>query len=53
MKKIIVAPVGDYMDDIYVAVKEFPTEKVILISPKKNMKLAEETRESLERFRDF
>jgi len=51
MKKIIVAPVGDYMDDLYVGIKEFPTEKVILITAKDRLKQAEETRDSLEKFK--
>ena len=51
MKKIIVAPVGDYMDDLYVGIKEFPTEKIILISTPDRLKLAEETKTSLEKFK--
>ena len=51
MKKTIIAPVGDYMDDLFVAIREFPTEKVILITPKERMKDAEEAKTSLEKFK--
>ena len=51
MKKIIVAPVGEYIDDIYVGIKEFPTEKVILIAPQDKLEVAEDTKKSLEKFK--
>ena len=51
MKKTIVAPVGDYIDDIYVAIREFSTQKVILIAPKDKVGIADETKEKLEKFR--
>lgn len=51
MKKTIVAPVGDYMEDIYVAVREFPTQKVILIAPKERRKDAEDAKANLEKFK--
>ncbi|MBN1792956.1 hypothetical protein JW826_04715 [Candidatus Woesearchaeota archaeon] len=50
-KKIIVAPVGDYMEDLFVGIREFPTEKVILLAPKDRMKEAEETKKSLDKFK--
>jgi DNA-binding transcriptional ArsR family regulator len=50
-KMTIVAPVGDYMEDIFVGIRNFPTEKVILIAPKDRVKEAEETRKSLEKFK--
>jgi DNA-binding transcriptional ArsR family regulator len=51
MKKTIIAPVGDYLDDIFVAVRELPTEKVILISTKERLKQAEKTAEKLRQFK--
>lgn len=40
MKKIIIVPVGDNMDSLFVGLKEFPTEKIILITPKERIKTA-------------
>ncbi|MFH1316388.1 MAG: hypothetical protein ABII01_02620 [Candidatus Woesearchaeota archaeon] len=51
MKKTIIAPVGDYMQDIYVAIREFPTEKVILIAPENRSNEAHEAKEGLEKFK--
>ena len=51
MKKIIIAPVGDYIEDIFVTIREFPTEKVILIAPKKQLKKAESAKKKLDTFR--
>ncbi|MBN2142171.1 hypothetical protein JW711_02475 [Candidatus Woesearchaeota archaeon] len=50
-KRTIIAPVGDYMDDLFVGVREFPTEKVILISPKERAKETAKTKKNLEKFR--
>jgi hypothetical protein len=50
-KKIIVAPVGDAIEDIYVGINEFPTQKVILLCPEKWMPEAEEVRKNLDKFR--
>ena len=51
MGKIIVAPVGDHIDDLYAGIKEFPTEKVILLTPDDKMKVAQETAENLSKFK--
>ena len=51
MGKIIVAPVGDHIDDLYAGIKEFPTEKVILLTPDDKMKVAQETEENLSKFK--
>ncbi|MCB9359082.1 hypothetical protein H6503_04075 [Candidatus Woesearchaeota archaeon] len=51
MKKIIVAPVGDYMDDLFVGIREFATEKVILLTPKKRIKDAQDAKEALDKFK--
>lgn len=50
-KKIIIAPVGDYMQDLFVGIREFPTERVILIASKDRMKDAEKTRGELDKFK--
>tara|TARA_Y100000310_G_scaffold339293_1_gene431562 strand:+ start:776 stop:1417 length:642 start_codon:yes stop_codon:yes gene_type:complete len=49
--KIIVAPVGDYIEDLYVGIREVPTKKVILIVPKERMSIALQAKESLEKFK--
>jgi len=51
MKNIVVAPVGDKIEAIFSGLKEFPTEKVILISPEDRMPEAEKTKKDLERFK--
>jgi len=49
-KKVVVAPVGDNMDALYVGMKEFPTERVILISPKERLDEANKAKKELEKF---
>lgn len=51
MKKTIIAPVGDYLDELFIGIKEFSTEKVILISPKERLKDANEMKLQLEKFK--
>ena len=50
-KKIVVAPMGDHMDAIFVGVREFPTEKIILIAPPRYFKDADTTKQDLKRFK--
>ena len=51
VKNIIVAPVGDNMDALFVGLREFPTEKVILITPEDRINEAENTIRDLDRFK--
>jgi hypothetical protein len=51
MKYIIVAPMGDRMEALFVGIKEFPTDKVILIAPPRYAKEAEKTKVELDKFR--
>jgi hypothetical protein len=51
MKYIVVAPMGDYMDALFVGLREFPTEKVILVSPEDKMEEAEKVKKELEKFK--
>jgi len=51
MKHVIIAPLGPYMDDLFVGIREFPTERIILVSSKEKMKEAEATKKKLEQFR--
>jgi DNA-binding transcriptional ArsR family regulator len=49
-KKVIVAPVGDNMDALYIGIKEFPTERVILITPEDKMEEAKKAQQELKKF---
>jgi len=51
MKKIVIAPMGDHMEALYVGIREFSTEKIILITPQKWEKEAEETKKELDKFK--
>ncbi|MCH8329374.1 MAG: ArsR family transcriptional regulator, partial [Nanoarchaeota archaeon] len=50
MKHIVIAPVGDNLDALFIGIKEFPTEKIILICPKNNLKKAEKVKKDLKKF---
>ena len=47
----MIAPVGKHMDAIYVGIREFPTQKIILITPEGKIDLALETKKDLDKFR--
>lgn len=49
-KKIIIAPVGDNMDALYIGIKEFPTERVILLSPENKFEEARKAQQELKKF---
>ena len=49
-KKVVVAPVGDNMDALYVGIKEFPTERVILLTPEDRLDEANKAKANLEKF---
>jgi len=48
-KKIVVAPVGDNMDALYVGIKEFPTERVILLTPEDRLEDAKKAQQELKK----
>jgi hypothetical protein len=50
MGYIVIAPVGDNLDALFVGMKEFPTEKVILITPHENIKNAQKLEKKLDVF---
>ena len=50
-KNIIVAPVGDNMDALYIGLREFPTERIILLAPPERVKEAEKAIQDLDRFK--
>lgn len=49
-KKVVVAPVGDNMDALYVGLKEFSTERIILLTGEGDMDIANETKKELVKF---
>jgi DNA-binding transcriptional ArsR family regulator len=51
MKNIVIAPMGDHMDSLFVGIREFPTEKIILVTPDRWKSDAESTIKDLERFK--
>jgi DNA-binding transcriptional ArsR family regulator len=51
VKNIIIAPVGDNMDALYIGLREFPTERVILLTPPEMAKEADKAVEDLDRFK--
>lgn len=50
-KYVVVAPVGDFMEALYVGIREFPTERVILISPKELSSEANKAKADLDKFK--
>jgi len=50
-KKVVIAPVGDNMGALYVGIKEFPTERVILITPEDKIEDAKIAQEELKKFK--
>ncbi|MBN2368418.1 hypothetical protein JXC34_05360 [Candidatus Woesearchaeota archaeon] len=51
MKKIVVAPMGDNMDALFVGIREFPTDKIILVSCEARYLEAQKVKDDLDRFR--
>jgi len=51
MKHIVVAPVGEQIENIFVGLREFPTEKIYLLSTPKHLERARQTEKDLEKFR--
>ena len=46
----VIAPVGDDLSALFIGIKEFPTDRVILITPSKHVRDAEKVRKKLEEF---
>lgn len=51
LKKIIVAPVGENMEALFQGLKEFSTERIILIAPESRIDIAEKTKQELDKFK--
>ncbi|MBT5739627.1 hypothetical protein HOI26_00875, partial [Candidatus Woesearchaeota archaeon] len=50
MGHIVIAPVGDNPNALFIGMKEFATEKVYLITPQQNLKKAQQLEKKLEIF---
>ena len=51
MKYTMIAPVGDNIDALFVGIRDFPTELVILLTPEKRLKDAQRAQKDLDRFK--
>lgn len=51
MKNIVIAPVGNNIDALYIGIKEFPTERIILVTPEDKLNKAEKAKSDLEKFK--
>ena len=49
-KKVIIAPVGDNMEALYVGLRDFPASKIILLSSEDQIGEAKKARKELEKF---
>ena len=50
MKYVVVAPVSENIDSLFVGIKEFSTSRVILITPKDKLETAKQAKKELEKF---
>lgn len=50
-KSIIIAPIGENLDSLFVGMKNFPTEKIILITDKNSIGEAIIAKEAIEKFK--
>lgn len=50
-KKIIIAPVGEDLDSLFVGIKNFPTEKITLITDNNSKHLALKAKEEIDKFK--
>ncbi|MFH1592563.1 MAG: DUF6293 family protein [Candidatus Woesearchaeota archaeon] len=51
MKHTVIAPIGDYMDSLFVGIREFPTERIILLTDKDRKEDALKSKAELEKFK--
>src|SRR3989344_4621600 len=51
MKNIIIAPFGDNINALFIGIKEFPTERIILITPEEKVNDAEKVKKELDKFK--
>lgn len=50
-KNVVIAPVGDNLDALYVGIREFPTQRVILLTPEDRMDAAKKVQKDLDKFK--
>lgn len=50
-KKIVIAPVGEFIDEIFVGIREFPTERVVLLTPQNMISEANRIEKDLDKFK--
>jgi len=50
-KYTMIAPVGDNLEALFVGIRDFPTEQVILLTPTNKLKDANKLRQDVERFK--
>lgn len=50
MKYVFIAPVGDNIDALFIGVRDFPTEKVVLLAPANRTSEAQRAKKELEKF---
>ena len=51
MRNIVIAPVGDNIDALFIGLREFPAQKVILITPQGKLKIAQSVKADLKKFK--
>ena len=51
MKYTMIAPVGDNLEALFVGIRDFPTEQVVLIAPTNRLKAAQKVKSDLGRFK--
>jgi len=50
-KNVLVAPVGDHADNIFIGIRDFPTERLILLATQDKQSVAEKIKRDVERFK--
>ncbi|MEM4244904.1 MAG: DUF6293 family protein [Candidatus Nanoarchaeia archaeon] len=51
MGKVVIAPVGENINALFQGIKEFPTERIILVTPEDKIDIAEDAKKQLEKFK--
>ena len=51
MKNVIIAPMGEYIENLFIGLRDFPAERVILITAKNQMDKARESVKDLDKFK--
>ncbi|MBT3304131.1 winged helix-turn-helix transcriptional regulator [Candidatus Woesearchaeota archaeon] len=51
MTNLIIAPVGDYMENLFIGLREFPAARVVLLATKNQLEKAKETQVDLDKFK--